>query len=73
MAKNTYRVPKKQWMKWSKPQQAMFNQLFFALKDQYVIKHPEMEKVPDVYWKTIRWNAAWLAASAYVMKDYFRA
>jgi hypothetical protein len=65
--KNNNRVPQKQWRKWSNQARAVFNrtyEFFMATGNQAVLSHPKMHKIEPVYWKTISWNAAWIAADA---------
>jgi len=31
-------------------------------ENQKLIAHPRMEKIKAAHWKTVAWNAAWLAA-----------
>lgn len=62
--KNSYRVPKKTWDKWSERSRVLFNSVFSAMTgNQEFFKHPKQKAVPADYWKTTAWNAAWTAAS----------
>ncbi len=65
MAKNVYKVPVKQWKKWSKQAQGVFNRSYhFFIGNQGLMTHPKTERVLRWRWKTTAWNAAWIAASA---------
>lgn len=59
---NTYTVPKKQWIKWTRAQRQMFNMVFSCMTDDpKVMQHPNT-RLPVEEWNTIAWNAAWTAA-----------
>ena len=63
--KNSNRVPKKQWSKWSKEAKAIFNSCYdFFMNNQKTMNHPKADKQPAFHWKTVAWNAAWIAADA---------
>ncbi len=65
MVKNVNRVPKKQWSKWSKEAKAIFNRCYdFFMSNQGTVNHPKAPKLPFNQWKTVAWNAAWIAADA---------
>lgn len=61
---NKFKVPAKEWAKWSNAAKAVFNKLYDAMRPsmQWVFSHPGMLPLPKEHWKTIRWNAAWEAA-----------
>ena len=60
---NRYRVPVRLWRKWNNDERQMFNGLYSAMiRQQGCMLHPEHGKMPATYWKTISWNAAFLAA-----------
>ena len=62
---NLFKVPKKQWMRWSPKAKEVFNRLYpFALSNQRLMIHPKQVVNKPVYWKTCAWNAAWIAADA---------
>lgn len=63
--KNSYRVPVKQWSKWSEHAKGVFNRLYSAMTaNQDFFKHPKQRLLSDEVWKTPCWNAAWTAADA---------
>jgi hypothetical protein len=60
---NTYKVPLRQWRKWSSTERFVFNAVFSAaIKNQVVLSHPQMESVSARMWRTLCWNFAWIAA-----------
>ncbi len=61
-ARNLHKVPQSQWRKWAPLERRLFNELFGAMKDQALFRHPKAVKIPASQWKTSRWNAAWTAA-----------
>lgn len=62
MIANENQVPKKQWAKWSQPCRAMFNQLFGKMvKNPFLFNHPKA-CINEAEWRTVAWNAAWMAA-----------
>lgn len=62
---NHNRVPQKVWLKWSVTARTVFNRTYdFMMNNQGVMLHPKMEKPSPQHWKTICWNAAWIAADA---------
>lgn len=62
---NTYKVPKKQWNRWSKQARTVFNTLYNAMTaDPQLFWHPMAEKITPKLWKTTAWNASWIAADA---------
>jgi DNA topoisomerase IB len=65
MTKNINRVPKKQWSKWSDRARVIFNRCYgFFMGNQDISNHPKAKKLPPAHWKTVAWNAAWIAADA---------
>jgi hypothetical protein len=65
MVENENRVPQKQWRKWSEKARQVFNEVYGAIYwNPRIIRHPKQEPMPDAHWKTLSWNAAWLAADA---------
>lgn len=71
--KNKNKVPVVQWRKWSNHAKRIFNDVFYSMRPsmQRTLNHPEAFAMPKEHWATLRWNAAWLAASA-VKKDTAR-
>lgn len=63
-ARNRFKVPLKQWRKWSALARSVFNNVFTSMTDQSVITNPSGPKMTAAQWRTVRWNAAWLAADA---------
>lgn len=62
---NHHRVPKKQWDKWSWIARTTFNALYSEMiQFQCCFVHPKAAVIPCEHWKTIAWNAAWIAATA---------
>lgn len=71
---NSYRVPVKQWRKWSETQRRVFNLVYESMSDQRIMHHPKATMMPTEHWTTVQWNAAWIAADAlkgwlYAMKE----
>lgn len=63
--KNRNRVPTKQWRKWSAKAHDVFNEVYsFAYDNPDLMTHPAAPKPKPLYWKTVAWNAAWIAADA---------
>lgn len=63
--KNTNRVPKSQWRKWSPQARETFDWLYgLMMKSPDLFNHPKAVKMKHAHWKTIAWNTAWLAADA---------
>ena len=63
---NRYRVPKKQWKKWSEQARRVFNEVYYTMRNnkQTLFLHPKATPVPKAQWNTTAWNAAWIAADA---------
>lgn len=60
---NPFKVPVKQWRKWDLKAKGTFNRLFdFMNRNPDLFAHPKAAKVERKYWKTVAWNAAWIAA-----------
>ena len=65
MESNAYKVPVKKWRKWSTQARFVFNELYGTMKtNQSLFLHPKAEAVSGQLWKTVCWNAAWIAADA---------
>jgi hypothetical protein len=64
--KNRFKVPVKMWNRWSNHARRVFNQVHLELRPsmQTMVMHPQAPVLHLEHWKTIRWNAAWLAANA---------
>lgn len=60
---NTYKVPKKQWNKWSDDARYVFNEMMFTMDIQDLFRHPLAYVQTEDHWMTTRWNAAWTAAN----------
>lgn len=72
-ATNKFNVPKKQWGKWSKTGRIVFNMVMDQGDQEFIIpsgtkstwaKYPKTPCISPSHWKAIRWNFAWIAASA---------
>ena len=64
-AKNAYKVPVRQWRKWSELARRVFNLHFYELKEnQSILTHPKTQQISNREWRTQAWNAAWLAADS---------
>ena len=64
-ARNTYKVPMKQWRKWSPLARLTFNRCYRWIKNnQKLVTHPKSKTATREHWNTIAWNAAWLGADA---------
>lgn len=63
--RNQYRVPQKQWRKWTVKARETFNWLYgLMMDDPNLFNHPKAIKMNPRHWKTVAWNSAWLAADA---------
>lgn len=60
---NKYRVPQRQWRKWSNTAKRVFNRMYHEMRHQWVFLHPAAPVLSREHWKTVRWNAAWTAAN----------
>ena len=61
---NIHKVQSRTWRKWNNQARFIFNTVYGQMEYQDVVIHPKSFPVNEEYWKTIRWNAAWLAADA---------
>lgn len=62
---NKNRVPAKQWRKWSGMARWVFNDTYnFIYNHEREMNHPKQPKHLLLHWKTLAWNAAWIAADA---------
>lgn len=63
MIMNKFRVPIKQWNRWNELGRKTFNFLFEMMKDnQHTFLHPKQEVLSVRKWRTVCWNASWIAA-----------
>lgn len=63
MVKNKFRVPQRQWKRWTEAGQTTFNHLFEIMKNnQKLFLHPMQEALTSRKWSTVCWNASWIAA-----------
>ncbi len=63
MAKNVHKVPKRQWRKWGKLGQRVFNRLYGQMaRSPEHFRHPDAVPVARAHWRTTAWNAAFIAA-----------
>ena len=64
MASNVHKVPKHQWEKWNKDEQAMFNCLWRELDlcPNLFGEIPVIKRLSKKETHTMRWNVCWLAA-----------
>lgn len=69
--RNRFRVPAKQWGRWSRAARSTFNDTYATLGSQAVINSaPRAPQLPKTEWQVVRWNAAWVAADA--VRDFER-
>jgi len=61
---NRYKVNAKQWKRWSNHARGVFNSVYTEMRYQVLFLHPEAIPVNAKHWKTVRHNAAWVAADA---------
>jgi hypothetical protein len=63
---NKFKVPVKQWAKWSNHARKVFNRVYHSMRPtmQFAFIHPKTPVIPRDQWDTVRWNAAWEAACA---------
>lgn len=65
MSPNTFRVPKGQWASWSEHAKRVFNELYGLMNvNQTIFTHPKQPKTDPEQWRTVCWNASWMAADA---------
>lgn len=63
MILNVYKVPKRQWKKWTLVGKFTFNELYADMKsNKSIFNHPKTD-ISDDQWDTICWNAAWHSAT----------
>jgi len=64
---NRYKVPQKAWKRWTPKAQEVFNKVFSTMRNKELFLHPSVRNIglfTKEQWKTVRWNAAWVAADA---------
>jgi hypothetical protein len=63
---NKYKVPMKQWNKWSNLAKRVFNNMMETMRPQmqHAFLHPHAQLMKKLHWDTTRWNASWEAAQA---------
>lgn len=70
MARNLFKVPKKQWAKWTVRGRETFNYIYDILMHNFkVVCPPKFGELHGKTRKVVAWNTAWLAADAASM-DY---
>lgn len=63
MTPNKHKMNKRQWQRWSEPQQRMFNAVYeTGLLSERVMLHPQTPELEREHWNTIAWNFAFTAA-----------
>lgn len=64
--RNRYKVPKRQWRKWDERARNVFNTLYATMiADQRIYNAaPNAPALPRAAWRTVAWNAAFVAACA---------
>lgn len=63
--RNRNRVPMKQWREWSATARRVFNDSYaFIYDNPDLMNHPGAPTPKPFHWKTVAWNAAWIAADA---------
>lgn len=63
--RNLYKVPKRQWRKWSETAKAVFNETYRTMINGWsVLFPPSLGKISKPARKVAAWNTAWIAADA---------
>ena len=63
--RNSFKVPQKQWCKWSGLARSVFNRVYdFAFNSIELLNHPKAPVLTPAWAKTLAWNTAWIAADA---------
>jgi len=61
--RNVHKVHTNKWRRWTPAARCVFNTLYSTMKDnQWVFLHPKQEALTAQKWRTVAWNAAWIAA-----------
>lgn len=66
-ARNSYKVPLKQWRKWNKQARKVFNALYsHMIGSPWAFQSPAVVamKLNKRQWNATAWNASWIAADA---------
>jgi hypothetical protein len=62
---NAFRVPIKQWRKWSPKAREVFNYMYGLMTaNPDIFFHTDQEPIRSEHWHVQCWNAAWIAAYA---------
>lgn len=62
-ASNKFGVSAEVWDAWPPAAREMFNGLYTYMYDnQPLFRHPKAPVLENEQWKTVAWNAAWIAA-----------
>ena len=65
IVRNSHKVPKKTWDKWSEEAKTVFNSCYdYLVNNQSLISHPKAMRLIALHWKIVAWNTAWIAAEA---------
>ena len=65
MAKNSFKVQPRQWSRWSRAQQALFNRVQLRMRGDgpdLLLPEDQLRVIPHKTWDTLRWNLAFLVA-----------
>ncbi len=62
MVENKFEVPKKQWKKWNDVEQQCFIDLYESMIENPWAYDPQLHMTYGEDWKTLAWNAAFMAA-----------
>jgi hypothetical protein len=63
VVRNKYKVPLKQWKKWSLDSKLLFNLVYSQMvNNQFLYTHPKGIINKQWAWRTTAYNAAWTAA-----------
>lgn len=64
-SENKFRVPIRQWRKWSLLARRAFNGVYSAMiESPWAFQPPSAKVTNGRAWKVTAWNAAWIAADA---------
>jgi hypothetical protein len=63
--KNEFKVPMRQWRKWSGLARSTFNRVYdFAFNNMMLLNHPKAPPLTPAEVGVLAWNVAWIAADA---------